>query len=343
MRVSRSLAACPTRTRAFWANTLLCASGLVYAAVVAPAAGAQEARIQVQADTATVFVGDRITFTVTVDHGIESLVVWPDSLDLAPFEVLEARAIPPTAREGEARSSLILTLTTFELGDLEIPSFEVAVTDPEGGRTTLATNRYGIQVLSVGLDEGGDIRDIKGPVGIPLDLLPLLLGLLAIFLIGVLARALYRRFRRGDPELRNTGPAAPWRPPHEIALEALDRLEESSLLEKGEIKEFHIQLSDVIRTYVEGRFRVPALEMTTLDILPGLKERSLEPSILEGFEYFLNHCDLVKFAKYRPEPEAARSLLALGRHLVQDTVPTTGVLAPRPEKAGKPEVQEATP
>ncbi len=304
--------------------------------------GAQEPRIGTRVDTAVVSVGDRLTLTVTVDHPAQSLVAWPDSLDLAPFEVLEARAIPPSTQRERTRSSLILTLAAFELGELEVPSFEVEVTEPDGEITTLTTSRFGIQVLTVGLDEDGDIRDIKGPMGIPLNLLPIFLLLLFVALAGGLARALYLRFRRGDPELRDTGPASPWRQPHEIALEALDRIESSALLENGEIKEYHIRVSEVLRSYVEGRFQVPAMEMTTLDILPGLEKTGVDATILQGFETFLDQCDLVKFAKYRPEPTTARAVLELGRRLVEDTIPSPERTAPEPAGAKEPEIQEAS-
>jgi hypothetical protein len=109
-----------------------------------------------------------------------------------------------------------------------------------------------------------------------------------------------------------------------VALEALARLEASPLLDRGEVKEYHIQVSDILRTYVEGRFRVPALEMTTRDIVTGLKNVGVEGSIRDDFRGFLDRCDLVKFAKLRPDVEASRGILALGRRLVEETIPVEG-------------------
>jgi hypothetical protein len=115
----------------------------------------------------------------------------------------------------------------------------------------------------------------------------------------------------------------PPRPPHEIALEALARLEQSPLLERGEVKEYHIQVSDIIRSYVEGRFGVQALEMTTRDILLGMEKAGVAASTRDGLREFLLPCDMVKFAKSRPGGEASRETLALGRKWVQDTIPGT--------------------
>jgi hypothetical protein len=271
-------------------------------------------------DTTLISVGDRITYHISVDHLPESRVVWPDSLNLEPFEVLAGRADQPSSRGETSRSSMTLSLTAFELGNLEIPSFPVEVINEEGESTVLHTNPFGIQVSSVGLDEGEDIRQLKEPLGIPVSLVRMLL----LALVGFLALAggilLFRRMRRREPKLSTPIPDLPARPPHEVALEAFQRLEASPLLEQGKVKDFHIQASEILRVYVEGQYRVAALEMTTSDISGGLAKTGMEPSVLEEFRRFLHECDMVKFAKSRPSDADSKSLLGFGRKLVEATV-----------------------
>jgi hypothetical protein len=279
----------------------------------------QVPRVTTEVDTTLITVGDHINLRVSVRHSSSDRVEWPDSLDLRPFEILDARLGPPVQVQGDIESSMTLTLTVFELGDLEIPGFSVELVDPEGERTSLPTNPFGIQVSSVGLDEGGDIRDLKGPLWIPMG--PgrvALFALLIVLGLGALY-GLYRWGKRRKPEDAPEVPYLPLRPPHEIALEALDRLEASPLLERGEVKEFHIQLSDILRSYAEGRFGVPALEMTTGDLMAGMAEAGIEAWISEAFREFLAPCDMVKFAKLRPGADEARQLLDQGRQLVEDT------------------------
>ncbi len=133
------------------------------------------------------------------------------------------------------------------------------------------------------------------------------------------------------------------RPPHEVALEALERLERSPLLERGEVKEFHIQASDILRTYVEGRFRVAALEMTTVDILRSLERIGAEPPLVEGFRNFLDPCDLVKFAKTRPSTENSLSTLRAGRRLVEETTPAPETQPPEGLSAKTEIPEEVSP
>jgi hypothetical protein len=221
---------------------------------------------------------------------------------------------------GTTRSSAALTLTAFELGTLEIPSLDVVVTAAGGAEEVVSTSPYAVEIVSVGTDESGDIRDIRGPVGVPMSpfrlalliLLPLLLAALLFFL----ARRL--RSRKEDAPRPALGPLP--RPAHEIALEALVALGGSGMLERGEVKPFHIEASDILRRYVEARFRVEALEMTTREVLAGLEKAGSEPRFRDGLSAFLEQCDLVKFAKVRPGTDASRELLDLGRRLVLDSV-----------------------
>lgn len=281
---------------------------------------AAQARITTSVDTTRATVGDRITMTVTVEHAPDARVAWPDSLDLAPFEVLQAEAAPPAEADGSARSTATFTLAAFELGELEIPSFDLEVVGPGGETETLSTEGWGVEIVSVGTDESGEIRDIRGPLSIPMSLLRMLLLALGPLLLIALLYTVARRLRSRDEEPAPAR-AALERPAHEIALEALSSLEGSGMLERGEVKEYHIEVSDILRTYVERRYRVDALEMTTREVLLGLERARVDDSFREGLSAFLEQCDMVKFAKVRPGPDQSRQVLELGRRLVQRSVP----------------------
>jgi hypothetical protein len=293
------------------------------AAALGAAPLAAQTRITTTVDTAYANVGDRLTLTVTVEHPAGARVSWPDSVDLAPFEVLEARVAPAARSGGATRATAAFTLAAFELGELEIPSFDVEVIGPDGTAETLSTDAWGVEVASVGVDESGEIRDIRGPLGIPMSRLRMLLLALAPLLLVALLFTIARRLRsKGD---RSPGPAfAPLeRAAHEVAIEALSALEASGLVER-DVKAYHIEVSDILRTYVERRFRVDAMEMTTREVLLGLERARVEESFREGLRAFLDQCDVVKFAKVRPGPDPSRQVLELGRRLVQRSAPRMG-------------------
>lgn len=285
-----------------------------------PAAVNAQSSVATALDTTLITVGDRVTLEVRVQHPADAAVAWPDSLDVDPFEVLDAR-VAPTQTRGDVGSSVArFSLTTFELGEVELPSFDVRVLHPDGREEVLATDGYGVEVVSVGVEEGGDIREIRGPVTIPVGALGLLALAILLMLLGAAAYAVIQRRRRSDAgEIVAPGP--PPRPPHEVALEELDRLEASTLLEDGRIKDYHIRVSEILRRYVEERFRVPALEMTTWEVLGGLQSAGVDEGVRADLRRFLDQCDLVKFAKAKPDEAASRSALALGRDWVHRTTP----------------------
>lgn len=306
-------------------------AALLWVALASPLQA--QSRVSTDVDSTRVTVGDRITMTVTVEHAPSSRVTWPDSLDLAPFEVLGVQELPPEESGDVARSAVALTLSAFELGELEIPAFDVLVTSADGTEETLASGRFGIEVVSVGADESGDIRDIRGPVGMPIGALRLALWVLLPLLLVAALWIAARRLRAKKGEGARPAPGPLRRPAHEVALEALAALDASPLLQRGMVKEYHIEASDILRTYVEERFAVDALEMTTVEVLAGLEAAGVDARFRDGLRAFLEQCDLVKFAKVRPGSDASRQVLDLGRRVVLDSVPTPEP-APAPESAG---------
>ena len=180
-------------------RAVACAA-LFGALLAARSASAQDLRISMGVDTTVIHVGDPVTARLTVDHPEGWVVEWPDSFEVAPFEVLRVdRAAPAAAETGDGmRSAATLFVTSFELGELELPSIAVPVTAPDGTTETLLTDPFRIGVVSVGIDESGDLRDIRGPLSIPRSLwfvLPLVL-----IAVAAVAGAYYlRRRRRGRP------------------------------------------------------------------------------------------------------------------------------------------------
>ncbi len=282
--------------------------------------------LRITTDPTTISVGDPVTVVVSVRHAPDARVVWPAEIELGPFELLNQRESDPASDEDDemVRTGVELRITAFELGELTLPSFDVDVTAANGDTVTLSTDTATIAVVSVGRDDGGAIRDIKGPLTIPFGIATLLPWLGGVAALAALGYWLYQRYRRRTrPEV--VVPVVPRRPAHEIAHESLDALEASGLLKLGEIKTYHIRLSDIVRVYAQDRFGIDAMEMTTGEVLGGLRERGVGSGVVADFRLVLDRCDLVKFAKFRPEATACHDLVPQGRHLVDRTTPAERV------------------
>ena len=218
-------------------------------------------------------------------------------------------------------SGVQYTISMFFTGEFEIPPLTVAYYTPDDSTAKyLTTEKIKIVVESVKPSEAGDIRDIKTPVELPRNLWLLIrwfvlgAGVILLTLVGYM---IYRKKKRGEsmfptkPEIK--------RPPHEVALEALDRLKSSNLLQKGEIKQFYIEISEIIRQYIGGRYFIVAMEMTTTDVLAGLSEADVSDEEFELFQRFFFECDLVKFAKVIPTDEENEKIVNITYEIVNRT------------------------
>lgn len=163
-----------------------------------------------------------------------------------------------------------------------------------------------------------NIRPLKGPaelwdwwIFLEWALLSLVITALFLFLI----RVCRNRKKRG----KTVVPEGPPKPPHEIALEALSRLEQSDLLKKRDMKLFYIELSEILRRYLGACFGVDTLDRTTWEIHQMLREVGVSLSISDTTRDILEEADLVKFAKCFPPPDVSLKRLEQTRKLVQQT------------------------
>ncbi len=283
---------------------------------------AQDAPISVisHVDKTRMTIGDLLNYTVTVEHdeGIE--VEMPGlGQNLGGFEIRDYEVLAPRKNKGRITSSVRYTISTFFTGEFLIPPLTVNYTTADDStRRTLTTEKIKIIVDSVKPSEAGDIRDIKPPFEIPRDLWLiirwLILGILILAIFGtVIWLYLRKKAGKGLLPVREIPP----RPPHEVALEALDRLRDAGPIEN--LMEYYIEISEIIRQYIGGRYFLVAMEMTTSEVLDGLQDEEIPDEDYRMFEDFLHRCDLVKFAKVTPREKENQIVLELAYAIVEST------------------------
>lgn len=159
---------------------------------------------------------------------------------------------------------------------------------------------------------GADIGDIVGPRWIPPPLKTVAIWVGAFLgLAGLvwLAWLLNRRVRRAI-QLRRMSP-------RERALLEISSLVQRNLVGKGRIKEFYLELTMIVRRYIERAHAVRAPELTTEEFLQAAVGNPDFPrNAVLSLRTFLNTGDLVKFAAYRPAPEVIEQTLATARNYI---------------------------
>ncbi len=160
-----------------------------------------------------------------------------------------------------------------------------------------------------------DIRDIKPPLDWPANYAWLIVLLVLALMMGIAFLWWWIKKKNSVPK-NILPPKTVW----EIACEELEKLRQEDLLSQGKFKEYYSRLSDIVRSYVEERFKLRAPEMTTEEFLLSLENAAViqgpQKEILKEFLYF---CDLVKFAKHIPLASEGVQAFAIVKRFVEET------------------------
>jgi hypothetical protein len=261
---------------------------------------AQDVHLSVQTDKQNVTIGDWITLHVEVSGPKDLVVTWPSFREvLKDFEFVKQGEPKTVTNDQNTTSAIDVVVTKFDEGKYTIPALTMQYkTSKNSG--TLQSNPISIGVTGIKVDTSKDIKDIKPPLSLGiswLEILPFILGAIAALLLIWLINHIRKKRKKGEKIYQ---PQVPSRPPHEIALEALRRLEAEKLWQQGRVKEYHSQLSDIVRSYIEQTMSINAMEMTTDSILSACEIKALNQRNTDELQELLERADLVKFAKYQP-------------------------------------------
>ena len=233
-------------------------------------------------DTSRITIGDRIRYTISIDHVDTMRVERPgEGVNLGQFEIKDYKIHDPVHEDGRIYQKFEYVISVFDTGRFVIPPFPVAYfpKDSLGEYKLIEATAITIYVESVIQDDKRELRDIKPPIDIPYNYLLLASVLASVLLIGALVYLGLRIYRKRKETGYLLKPPEPPRPAHEIALEALDELLGKDLLSQGLVKLFYIEISDILRRYIEGRFYIRAPEETSREILRELKDQELNDDV----------------------------------------------------------------
>lgn len=293
---------------------------LIFLLLPAASSFSQQIEAVVRVDSQHITIGDWLRATLEVRR-TANMKLFPPALpdSLGGFEIV--RREEPESREanGSVLEKFPFILTSFDTGMQIIPPLSLRFMAPgDTGMQTVETSPVVINVYGVAIDTTLDIKDIKPPLSVPVtfaELLPYIAGAIILAGAGWIVWYIVRKRKRGERII----PEAPPRPAHEVALEALQSLESEKLWQRGKVKDYHSQLTDIIRIYIERRFRVMAMEMTSDEIIDGFNGQTISADLKEQLKEMLYHADLVKFAKYQPVAQEHETSLAHAYNFVRST------------------------
>ncbi len=288
-------------------------------------APAQQVKATATLDSTNILLGDQINLRLEIIKPENLKVQFPQVPDTlaGKIEVLKRSSIDTLKVENETFRKLVQTylITCFDSGEYRLPPFRF-ITEANGRLDSVATSEVVLKVHSMPIDTSRGPTDIKMPYGAPLTLKEVTPYLLGIILIGsLLFLILYSVKRKKKKMPLFARPPKPKEPAHVIALRELDRIRDEKLWQKDKIKEYYSQVTDVLRSYIEERFGIPAMEQTSDETLSSFRSRRelLSDKSLNHLDQILSLADLVKFAKYHPLPDDHNLTLVNAYFFVDET------------------------
>jgi len=272
---------------------------ILYLTLLSAVVFAQQKPLVTSIDKTKNKIGGEFQLTLKTSVDTTAKVAFPNPKNFGALEVIESYKID-TVKNG-ARYDLIKKygLTQFDSGKYTIPRVTVLINNKPFFSDSLRVEVDNVVVDTL-KQKMYDIKPIAEVTSSKSWIWKLILVLLLLAGIGAFVYwyLKIRQTKKIEEELYKT--------PIEKATSLLNSLEKKELWQKGEIKAYYSELTDIARTYIEEAIEIPAMESTTSELIEGLRKASLKKKMklsqetIENLERVLKQADLVKFAKSKP-------------------------------------------
>ena len=283
---------------------------------------AQPVSVLASVDSSDYLIGDYINYSLEVIADKNVQVISPFIRDsLKEVEII--RELEPFSSETDNSKSItyLFTLSYYDSGSVTIPPIAVNYKiSGDDEAKVLLSNPVTFIVHTLSVEQQAEIKDVKEPLTIPLDWKFILLIAFIVLITLAAVVFFYLRYKKKKSMLPVKKKIIKI-PAHVKALTALDNLDKEQLWQKGQVKEYHSNITGIVRNYFEERFDLPALELTTTEQMQQLNRVSSAQKIVDETEQFLKNADLVKFAKFIPIASVNEEMMKQAKDIVNKTIP----------------------
>ncbi len=275
----------------------------------------------------SVGIGDHVTLAIDVDQDVMQIVAFPEFNlgDDVPLEMVDKPTLDTVEVVGRrVKLRRLYKFTSFQEGYYNLGRVSILYSD-RGGTDTLHSDKE--LMLTVGTflidSTSHSIFDLKPIRSMPFKFREIsgytmwsVVGLILLIVIVYIILRLMAYY--GRPVMGLFKPRPPL-PPHVAAFKALDHLRKERLWQDGDYKSYYSRLTDILRTYLSGRYGVAAMEMTSDEIISALRELELPRQCEMELRDLLRDADLVKFAKAEIEASLNERYFESARLFVDKT------------------------
>lgn len=297
--------------------------------------------ISAKLDSTHVLMGKTIGLHISVvqDREVNGLMLnlVADTLN-AKVEIADKGKADTTALDNNRlQINRDITLQAFDPGTYQLPAILYVV----GGDTLRSKETLTLTVDSIKVDPQGKIKDFKPVAEAPFKLLDWIPDFISDYwwawLAGLLLLAfgLYAYFKWYKKGINPLKPVKKRLPPYEEAMQALSNLKSRNLWQNGQEKEYYTTLTDILRVYIDRRFGINAVEMTSTQIMDKIRQNEDAHIAKEQLNNVLEIADFVKFANMHTLADDNEIAFQRAVNFVEQTKPL-----PQPnEEEGKEDAQ----
>ena len=253
-------------------------------------------------DKANIPIGEQTVLHISVHVPSNISVAFPKLADsIGKIKIVGAAKTDSLTDTKNASSKIItqsFTLTAFDPGTYIIPPFEFHT-----NTGYFRTNAITLKVNAVLVDTTKAFYDIKQPFLVNYTFWDWLRDhwiwvlLSALLLIVLAMAAFYLNSRLKHPLIIKAPPVLT---AAQLAFKKLNELRDKKLWQQGKVKAYYIELTDIIRDYLESIYKIQAHEQTSDEIFVSLHQHQLPEGAIDILKKILPLADLVKFAKLEP-------------------------------------------
>lgn len=300
--------------------TLLLAFGTALRAQDVP-----QVRARVEPDS--IGIGDRFDYVIEVDKDLVQVVQFPEFTPAGEggIELVESLPVDTLSRDGRRlRLMKRYRLAAFDEGRYNLGAARVLYADKNIVDTLRSHDSVYLEVTTFQIDSTSQsIYDLKPQKTLPFRFREISgyvkWAVLFVLVLLAAAYALNRYLKSRGKGLGDLFKAAPPQPPHVVAIRALEALHHQKLWQNNRHKQYYSQLTDILRTYIDGRWGVSAMEMTSDEIIAAMRSEELPDKARMDLTAILRDADLVKFAKATPEAEQNEADYLKAYYFVEET------------------------
>lgn len=297
---------------------------------------AQEKKASIGLDRTEIKLGEQINARIEVRFPVTESFQFAEIGDTITsfIEVVEISKIDTTYEGNNLEIKVLsanLTLTSFDSGYHPLPPIlfysdkDSLATEPnlihvQDVEVDMPAPQPGQQQPEIAIKDIKDIRDVDFSIWewIKMNALWIILSIVLIAGIWAFFKYIYPRLKEKKITVI---PQKKADPPHKIALDKLEKLRNQKLWQSGKVKEFHSALSEITREYIEHRFRLPALESTSGEIIVSMRSERFDEKQIDELRQLLELSDLAKFAKFIPLGDENERVFVIAKNFIVSTSP----------------------